>query len=64
MPVETVKLSSIVMKLTPDLYPFLTRTELETDIVLVNGIAALDVEDAVEIVQFSISEHQKDDLIH
>lgn len=64
MPVETVKLSSIVMKLTPELYPFLKRTELDTDIVLVHGMEALEVEDAVEIVQFSISEHQKDVYIH
>ncbi|WP_438448673.1 hypothetical protein [Gorillibacterium sp. sgz5001074] len=59
MHVETVKLSRIVMKLTPELYPFLKPRELDSEIVLVNGIEALMEEDAVEIIQYSISEHQK-----
>lgn len=57
--VETVKLSRIVMKLTPELHPFLKPGELDSDIVLMNGIDSLLEEDAVEIIQFSISEHQK-----
>jgi len=48
------------MKLTPELIPFLKPRELDSEIVLVHGIEALDLEDAVEIVQYSISEHQKD----
>ncbi|WJH37578.1 hypothetical protein MJA45_19265 [Paenibacillus aurantius] len=62
--VETVKLASIVMKLTPQMYPFLKKNELDSDIVLVNGIDALEEEDALEIIQFSISEHQKDACLH
>ncbi|UUZ79992.1 hypothetical protein LJK88_34050 [Paenibacillus sp. P26] len=61
---ETVKLSAIVMKLTPELYPFLKKNELESEIVLRNGIDALEAEDAVEIIQYSISEHQKDAYLH
>ena len=61
---ETVKLSRIVMKLTPELYPFLKNDELDSMIVLINGIEALETVDAVEIIQYSISEHQKDALIH
>ncbi len=57
---ETVRLSRIVMMLTPELYPFLKRKELESEIVLVNGIEALVAEDAMEIIQYSIYEHQKD----
>lgn len=57
---ETVKLSSIVMKLTPELYPSLKRVELDSEIVLANGLDALESEDALEIIQYSISEHQKD----
>lgn len=64
MLVETVKLSAIVMKLTPELYPFLKKNELESEIVLRNGIDALEAEDAVEIIQYSISEHQKDAYLH
>lgn len=64
MLVETVKLSTIVMKLTPELYPFLKRSELDFEIVLRNGLEALETEDAMEIVQYSISEHQKDALLH
>jgi hypothetical protein len=62
--VETVKLARIVMKLTPELYPFLKPRELDSEIVLVHGIDALLEEDAVEIIQYSISEHQKNVYIH
>ncbi|MDR6548908.1 hypothetical protein J2736_000091 [Paenibacillus qinlingensis] len=61
---ETVKLSRIVMKLTPELYPSLTSNELESEIVLRFGIEALAAEDVMEIIQFSISEHHKDTLYH
>lgn len=64
MLVETVKLSSIVMRLTPQMFPFLKKIELESDIVLMNGLASLETEDALEIIQFSISEHQKDTFLH
>lgn len=64
MLVETVKLSTIVMRLTPELYPFLKRSELDFEIVLRNGIEALEAEDAMEIIQYSISEQQKDALLH
>ncbi len=57
---ETVKLSRIVMKLTPELYPFLRYSELNSEIVLKNGLEALESEDVMEIIQYSISEHQKD----
>ncbi|WNR43196.1 hypothetical protein MJB10_19060 [Paenibacillus roseipurpureus] len=64
MLVETVKLSRIVLKLTPELYPSLTSHELESEIVLRFGIEALAAEDVMEIIQFSISEHHKDTLYH
>ncbi|MFC6230474.1 hypothetical protein ACFQI7_21885 [Paenibacillus allorhizosphaerae] len=64
MLVETVRLATIVMKLTPDLYPTLTKIELESEIVLRNGLASLMAEDAMEIIQYSISEHQKDAFLH
>ncbi len=61
---ETVKLSRIVMKLTPELHTFLKPGELDSDIVLMHGIDALLEEDAIEIIQFSISEHQKNTYLH
>lgn len=61
---ETVKLSRIVMELTPDLYPFLKDTELDSLIVLKNGFQALDTDDAMEIIQYSISKHQKSAPLH
>ncbi|AHD05014.1 hypothetical protein ABNB59_09020 [Paenibacillus larvae] len=60
---ETVTLSRIVMRLTPELVPYLTRRELESQIVLRDGLQALDAGDVMEIVQFSISEHQKDAIL-
>jgi hypothetical protein len=62
--VETVKLSAIVMRLTPELYPSLRRHELESEIVLKFGLEALEADDAIEIINFSISEHQKQVLLH
>jgi hypothetical protein len=62
--VETVKLSTIVMRLTPELYPFLKRSELEFEIVLRNGLEALEAGDAMEIIQHSISEQQRDAFLH
>jgi hypothetical protein len=64
MLVETVKLSRIVLKVSPELALFLTRNELNSEIVLKNGIEALEAEDVMEIIQYSISEHQKDALFH
>ncbi len=64
MLVETVKLATIVKRLTPELYPFLKKRELESEIVLRNGLEALETEDAMEIIQYSISEHQKDAFLH
>lgn len=61
---ETVKLSRIVMKFTPDLYPFLKPNELNSDIVLLHGMESLGQEDAMEIIHYSIYEHQKQSFIH
>ncbi len=61
---EAVKLARIVKSFTPDLYPFLTEVELESTIVLRDGMDKLDTEGALEIVQYSIAEHQKDALLH
>jgi hypothetical protein len=63
MEMETVKLSRIVRKYTPELYPFLKPQELDSTILLRDGLEVLEPEDAVEIVQMSIYEHQKDALI-
>lgn len=60
---ETVKLSRIVMKLTPELYPFLKPQELDSRIILRDGLELLEAKDAMEIIQHSIFEHQKDALI-
>ncbi|WP_442601368.1 hypothetical protein [Paenibacillus sp. KN14-4R] len=61
---ETVKLSRIVMNLTPELYSFLKSNELESDIVLRYGLDHLDPGDVIEIIQVSIAEHRKDALLH
>ncbi len=63
MEMETVRLSRIVKRFTPELYATLTPKELETRIVLRDGFECLETEDAVEIVQQSICEHQKGSLI-
>ncbi|MFC5988306.1 hypothetical protein [Marinicrinis lubricantis] len=55
---ETVKLSRLVLELKPELYPFLKPVELNTTIVLRDGIDGLSREDADEIVRYSIIKHQ------
>ncbi|MFC3770693.1 hypothetical protein ACFOSW_18585 [Paenibacillus sp. GCM10012303] len=52
------------MKLTPDMYPCLKTSELDMDIVLRYGFDALEKADALDIVKYSISEYQKDALLH
>lgn len=64
MDMETVKLSHIVEKLAPELGAFLTATEKNMSIVLSNGLAVLEPQDVMEIVQFSICNQQKDTLLH
>jgi len=61
---ETIKLSRIVMKYSPELYPFLKKAELESHIVLRGGIESLQTEDVLEIIQYSIEEHQKHSYLH
>ncbi|KAA8999822.1 hypothetical protein F4V43_16015 [Paenibacillus spiritus] len=55
---ETVKLSTIVMKWYPDMLPFLKQTELNSVIVLRDGLGILDPADAMDIIRHSICEHQ------
>lgn len=61
---ETVKLSRIVTKLTPEMMPFLTTHELDSYVVLRDGLEVLNKQDAVEIVTQSIFEKQKDAILH
>lgn len=64
MEMETVKLSRIVRRLAPDLIPFLKKQELESTIILRDGLEILERQDAVEIVQHSIYRDQKDHYLH
>ncbi|MGF7045799.1 hypothetical protein J2T13_000259 [Paenibacillus sp. DS2015] len=55
---EPVKLSQIVMMWFPDMMPFLKQIELNSLIMLRDGLSILEAQDAMEIIQFSICEHQ------
>ncbi|MNB73788.1 hypothetical protein D3C81_224620 [compost metagenome] len=61
---ETVKLSAIVMKWYPDMMPFLKQDELDSMIVLRDGLSILDPADAMDIIQYSICEHQDSAYLH
>ena len=63
MDMETVKLSLIVERLAPELGPFLTSREMDLNIVLRDGLEVLEPADAMEIVQYSICNGQKQALI-
>ncbi|MCR8659123.1 hypothetical protein [Paenibacillus endoradicis] len=64
MDMETVTLATIVERLAPELVNFLTIQELDTKIVLRDGIELLEPEDAMEIVQFSICQGQTSMILH
>ncbi|MCF6094264.1 hypothetical protein L1765_09840 [Microaerobacter geothermalis] len=62
---ETVKLSTIVLTFSPELYPLLTPDELESFIVLKYGLQSLDKESVIEIVEASIERNkEKDAWVH
>lgn len=61
---ETVTLSRIVERFAPEMASFLTERELQLNIVLRDGLAVLEPEDAIEIVQHSICQVQKQVLLH
>ena len=64
MEMESVKLSIIVERLTPELFEFLKPEELNARIVLRDGIQKLNANDALEIIQYSIYQNQKDAFLH
>ncbi|GBF10943.1 hypothetical protein TEPIDINF_000548 [Tepidibacillus infernus] len=51
---ETVKLSTIVKFVSPDLENILTKHELESPVVLKNGIDSVTVDDMMEIIEAMI----------
>lgn len=61
---ETVKLAQIIMKWFPDMLPFFNHKELNSMIVLRDGLTILEPSDALEIIQFSILEHQNAAYLH
>lgn len=61
---ETVKLAQIVMKWFPDMLPFFNQRELNSMIILRDGLTILEPEDAMQIIQFSICEHQDTAVLH
>lgn len=64
MEMETVKLEQIVKKWFPDMLPFLNQKELNSTILLRDGLTILEPQDALEIIQFSICEHQNPAFLH
>lgn len=64
MEMETVKLSAIVMRWYPDMMPFLKQDELNSVIVLRDGLSILEPADAMDIIHYSICEHQNSAFLH
>ncbi|CAH1215152.1 hypothetical protein PAECIP111890_04216 [Paenibacillus sp. JJ-223] len=60
---ETVKLLEIVNRWCPEMLPFLKPNELDSLIVLRDGMGILEQGDAMEIIQYSICEHQNESFI-
>jgi hypothetical protein len=64
MEMESVKLSEIVLRWYPEMMPFLKQNELDILIMLRDGLRILEPHDAMEIIQFSICEHQNSANLH
>ncbi|HJV45311.1 MAG TPA: hypothetical protein VJ824_06255 [Bacillota bacterium] len=60
---ETLKLSEIVLSVTPDLYRLLTEQELDLPIVLQYGLRALHKNDVLEIIEASIFYTKQNDAL-
>lgn len=54
---ETLKLSTIVMTITPDLYGLLTKEELEADVLIQGDIENLKREDVNRIIASAIEQN-------
>lgn len=54
---ETLKLSTIVMTVTPDLYGLLTKEELEADVIIQGDIKTLKREDVNRIIASAIEQN-------
>ncbi|WP_187377835.1 hypothetical protein [Paenibacillus senegalimassiliensis] len=61
---ETVTLEQIVLKWFPDMLPFLNQKELDSTIILRDGFTILEPQDALEIIHYSICEHQDSAFLH
>ncbi|GAB2700136.1 hypothetical protein ACFQWB_15615 [Paenibacillus thermoaerophilus] len=61
---ETVTLSRLVKEFAPEWREVLSKDELDSLIVLRDGVSALEPEDVLEIVQHSICEHQHNKLLN
>jgi len=61
---ETLKLSTIVKFIYPELEELLTPFELEMPVVLRDGITSVTDEDVLEIIEASINLQGKGALLH
>lgn len=57
MQVETLKLSTLVMTVTPELYSLLTKEELEADVMIQGDIGKLKREDVNRIIASAIEQN-------
>lgn len=53
---ETLKLSTIVLTVTPDLYSLLTKEELEADVIIQGDIQTLKRDDVNRIIASAIEQ--------
>ena len=54
---ETLKLSTIVLTVTPDLYSMVTREELGSDVILQGDVQALNRDDVNRIIASAIEQN-------
>jgi hypothetical protein len=61
---ETIKLSKLVMAVSPELYDLLTEAERDSEIVVQGDINRLGEEDINYIIEKTIAHHHQDTPYH
>lgn len=59
---ETLKLSKIILSKKPELFDCLTQDELDSHIILKNGVEQLSQDDLLQLIEVSIHENRGKDV--
>lgn len=61
---QSIKLSELVLAVSPELYDLLTEAERDSDIILQGDVSSLDEEDINYIIEKTIAHYHQDAPYH